>query len=301
MTQKIQNIALVGGTHGNEKTGIFLLQQWRQQNLVQRWREFDIHLLLANPKACELNRRFVDEDLNRCFKNSDLLDLQRSSYEASRASALTAFFGSKKQPKMDFIIDLHTTTANMGVSLIITNENPFIFKLASFIQSRMDQCYIYYVPSKTYCADTDHTFMISMAENGLIIEVGPIANGIVRDDILKRTNQAVEYTLQFLQSHNRAEAVEVPATVTLYQHKKLVHFPTDERGRMDAIIHEQLQDRDYQLLQPGDPVFVTSAGEIIVYTEKQAMYPVFINEAAYYYQNIAFSLTQKTFYHNASS
>lgn len=59
------------------------------------------------------------------------------------------------------------------------------------------------------------------------------------------------------------------------------------------MIHEDLQDNDYQPLKRGDPIFYTLEGETITFDEDETLYPVFINEAAYCYKNTAFSLTEK--------
>ena len=53
-----------------------------------------------------------------------------------------------------------------------------------------------------------------------------------------------------------------------------------------------LQDNDFKLLQPGDPVFLSFSGETVKH-EGEALYPVFVNECAYYEKKIAFHLTKK--------
>jgi aspartoacylase len=59
------------------------------------------------------------------------------------------------------------------------------------------------------------------------------------------------------------------------------------------MIHPQLQCQDYQPLKPGDPIFLTFDGKAIAYEGNSTVYPVFINEAAYYEKGIAMSFTQK--------
>lgn len=81
--------------------------------------------------------------------------------------------------------------------------------------------------------------------------------------------------------------------VEVFVHKKFVEFPKDKRGAINAVIHKKLQDNDYKALKPGDPIFMTFNNEVITFKEEETLYPIFINEAAYYYQNIAFSLTKK--------
>ncbi|MDE5084850.1 MAG: succinylglutamate desuccinylase/aspartoacylase family protein, partial [Trichodesmium sp. St18_bin1] len=52
-----------------------------------------------------------------------------------------------------------------------------------------------------------------------------------------------------------------------------------------------LQGKDYQKLSPGDPMFLTFENQTIYYQEENPVWPVFINEAAYYEKGIAMCLT----------
>jgi aspartoacylase len=46
-------------------------------------------------------------------------------------------------------------------------------------------------------------------------------------------------------------------------------------------------------LHPGEPMFMTFRGEEIVYKGNDIVYPIFINEAAYYEKGIAMHISQK--------
>jgi aspartoacylase len=59
------------------------------------------------------------------------------------------------------------------------------------------------------------------------------------------------------------------------------------------MIHPQLQGKDYEALHPGNPVFLTFDNQAIAYEGESTVYPIFINEAAYYEKGIAMCLTQK--------
>jgi succinylglutamate desuccinylase len=61
---EIKRVAIVGGTHGNELTGVMLVKKFlRYAHLVQR-QSFETVCLLANPRAIEQTRRYIDRDLN---------------------------------------------------------------------------------------------------------------------------------------------------------------------------------------------------------------------------------------------
>lgn len=53
------------------------------------------------------------------------------------------------------------------------------------------------------------------------------------------------------------------------------------------------QDRDFEPLQPGAPIFQMFNGEDVLYQGEPTVYPVFINEAAYYEKGVAFFQTEK--------
>lgn len=53
------------------------------------------------------------------------------------------------------------------------------------------------------------------------------------------------------------------------------------------------EDQDWKPLHPGDPVFVSLDGKIITLDGDCTVYPVFVNEAAYYEKKEAFAKTTK--------
>jgi hypothetical protein len=53
--------------------------------------------------------------------------------------------------------------------------------------------------------------------------------------------------------------------LTLYQYVDVIDYPRNEKGDIQAMIHPQLQARDYQMLNPGDLMFLTFAGRVIPY------------------------------------
>lgn len=102
---KIKRVVIVGGTHGNELTGIYLVKKFEQKpKLIQR-ASFETRTLIANPKAYEIGKRYVDNDLNRCFQRSCLQNPSLSSYEAQRAKVIYLTFGTGGSLQADFVVD----------------------------------------------------------------------------------------------------------------------------------------------------------------------------------------------------
>ena len=60
-----KNILILCGVHGNELTGIKTFDYFKKQNLIIQ--NGKVTFLLSNKKAIELNCRYVEENLNRCF------------------------------------------------------------------------------------------------------------------------------------------------------------------------------------------------------------------------------------------
>lgn len=53
------------------------------------------------------------------------------------------------------------------------------------------------------------------------------------------------------------------------------------------------EDQDWKPLHPGDPVFVSLDGKTMTLGGDCTVYPVFVNEAAYYEKKEAFAKTTK--------
>ena len=132
---KIKTVAIVGGTHGNEFSGIYLLRKWQQPTAVVR-DSFSVETVFANPKAHDDNKRYVDHDLNRQFSLTDLANNDLASYEQSRAKVINQQIGPKGDARVDFIIDLHNTTSNMGPCLILLQSDSFNRQMGHTLKCR---------------------------------------------------------------------------------------------------------------------------------------------------------------------
>lgn len=70
--EPLRRVAVTGGTHGNEMSGVCLAQHWlRAPGELQR-PSFSAMPVLANPAATAACRRYMDRDLNRTFTNTCL-------------------------------------------------------------------------------------------------------------------------------------------------------------------------------------------------------------------------------------
>jgi aspartoacylase len=292
---QIERVAIVGGNHGNELTGVYLVKKFQQYpNLINRV-SFETLALLGNLKAIEEGKRYIDKDLNRCFTNQGLKNSQLSSYEDTRAKAIQQILQPQNQPFVDVIVDLHSTTANMGLSLIFCDMHPFLLRLGAYLSSINPMVKIFVNQQSR-----EGGFLRSLCELGFVIEVGAVAQNILNAELFQKTEQLIYAILDYFEGYNQGNLPQIDSKLTLYQYIKTIDYPRSNaygglrlRGEIQAMIHPQLQFRDYEPLNPGDPMFLTFAGKDIFYEGESTVYPVFINEAAYYEKGIAMYLAQK--------
>ena len=285
---KINKVAIVGGTHGNEVTGTYLLRRWAENPQEISRDSFISKTLWANPKAFRENKRYIDTDLNRAFSRADLENEAVETYEGNRAKVINMLLGPKGNPAFDFTFDIHTTTSNMGVTLILIGEDEYQLRLAAYITGEMPNVNLLCIPTELGQAN-----LSSVTPRMLGLEIGPIPQGLLRHDIFEQANEALRLGLDYIDRFNKGNEPEFGNKVDLFTLRRTVDFPSDADGNICAMVHKDLQDRDFQELKQGDAMFSTLSGETITFKEEETAYPVFINEAAYYDKKIAFSLADK--------
>lgn len=162
----LSRMAVCGGTHGNEMSGVYMLRELKKQS-VERAGPASLITVLSNPRAVESCRRYVDKDLNRCFTNHLLRQVEKilenipkrrtahsahdenernillssspvtedTPYEQKRAHELNAQLGPKgSQEAVDLLCDLHNTTSNMGLCLIFYSSDWIPLHILKYMQ-----------------------------------------------------------------------------------------------------------------------------------------------------------------------
>ncbi len=288
----INKVAIVGGTHGNEITGYYLLQKWQQTpSLIERG-SFSTSTLLANPGAFKISRRYVDQDLNRQFANKNLSDHTLDGYEHNRAKVINELLGPKgPNTKTDLVIDLHTTTSNMGPTLLMPQAGEFYNKLAAFIKMKMPEVNIF--RDEDHKALEDHHLLATVGRYGVIVEVGPVPQAVLRHDVFEQSETLTQLILDFAEGLNTDTLPELPKETEAYRFLKSLTLPVNEKGERIGMVHRNLQDSDFGPIEPGDAIFSTFDGDDICYDGDKTVYSAFVNEAAYYDNNLATSLMEK--------
>jgi len=288
--ESIKQVALVGGTHGNELTGIYLLNKYRQFPKLLGKHSFEVELFTANPEAQRANRRYIDRDLNRSFKQADLDDNSLFGHENELAKQINQKLGPKGSSRTDMIIDLHTSTAPMGVNLVLTKTDSFHLMLADYVQQRMDNVSI------TLEKMPDHHFLMSVAPQHVLVEIGATAQGQLRQDVFDKTEETTQLIFKFLNEYNQHQLPQPSESIDVYQYFDVMFLPTDINGDISGMIHHSIQDQDFTKLRSGQPIFSLFNGEEVLY-EGEDCYMSFINEAAYYDEKKAFAMSKKKTFH----
>ncbi|MBO9492754.1 aspartoacylase [Thalassotalea sp. G20_0] len=283
--QVIEKVTIIGGTHGNEYIGPYFIGKAEQAGVYQD-NALEVATLLANPEAFARARRFIDQDLNRSFSARVLTGTQ-DAHECQRAREIARHF-SQDDTGQHFLVDLHSTTANMGITLIVRNSEPLNLHTAAYVQKNIPE-------ARILLSDVDHVqhqSLNSISRFGIVIEVGPLANAVLRHDLFETTEKVVDLVVKFLTLCKTRQEPKLPDAVTVFRFREKVPYPRNEQGNLAAMVHKDLQDRDYRLLETGHPIFMTFQGDDIRYSGEPG-YPVFINEAAYYLEDTAFIITDK--------
>ena len=293
---KINQCLIVGGTHGNEMSGLAVLNDSVRQDLMDKFSSLNLHFDIGNPNAVTLNTRFTEEDLNRQFTLDNLYSEKNVCYEAKRARELDKKWGPKQVPKTDLVIDIHNTTSAMGPCLIVLELDDFHIGLSRYVKQAMPSAVILVEDEQ---APASHPYLCTIGRRGVMVEVGAQPQGVCRSDISAQTIELTTHILAYCALYNAEPdcANTLPSTEA-FRLTGTTYYPdsaedvSDLNKLRDWAIHPNLQDSDFTPLNKGEPVFVSLSGEVSLW-EGETTYPHFINEAAYHKYNVAFATSDK--------
>lgn len=253
----LAKVLVVAGTHGNERNAPWLLEHWRRHPEALRRHGLDLELVIGNPAAHARNRRYLERDLNRCFAVELLADSSQDAADLQRARELVASHGPEAEAPCLVALDLHSTTSAMGNALVIYGRRPADLALAAGIQGLLG------LPIYLHEADAAQTgFLVERWPCGLVIEVGPVPQGVIQAQICRQTQLGVEAALAVLAAA-QCGGLRLPAELMVHRHLGSLDLPRYPDGTPRACLHPTLQHRDWQPLHPGDPVFADPSGATI--------------------------------------
>lgn len=276
----IRNIAITSIVHGNEVTGYYLLKNAIKINLTSK---LNLNFFYANKKAFLNKSRYIDKDLNRCFNINTIKHPNLEIYEELLAFYLSKKIKSKKNNPdgFDILIDLHTTTSNMGITIIPEYENNTVVKqILSILTDVNPDIKI------LYPMNIDHApYITTLFDVSFTIEVGPVSQNMISHSAYENMLDGLRSLLAAIEKFN--EGYKIYKDYEVYKMLSVFKYPGNKK-QPAAMIHKDFQNRDYQLLSYGQPILKTFNSEDIYFEEKNKTYPVFINEVAYYDNNVAF-------------
>ncbi|WP_269624194.1 aspartoacylase [Prochlorococcus marinus] len=280
-------VLLVAGTHGNEINGIFLFDQWKKSPFLINTHGIKTFKVIGNPEAQKAGKRYIHQDLNRSFQEESMLSISSSNFEGNRANELVNLYGEEGENPCQIALDFHTTTASMGSCLVVYGRRDADLALAALIQNQLG------LPIYIHESDQKQTgFLVESWPCGLVIEIGPIGQGLLNSRIISQTKLILE---AFMEQIHQVQNLTFypPEKLIIHRHIKSIDFPRDEQGNIDGYVHSLRQSKDWQELKKNDELFFKLNGEIIGFEEEEPYVPVFINEAAYVEKNIAMSFTKR--------
>lgn len=281
-----RHVAVVGGTHGNEKSGVWTIRAMRATPDRFRRPGLRVETLLANPPAEERNLRYLDRDLNRCFgpELSTPSD-PAPARERARAAAIRDELGSP-----DILVDIHNTTSAMGITWILTDDNPWVWWLASQASRHDDRVRILRTPE----TPSTNVFLPSLGKGEITLEIGAVPHGTHSHWAARAAISQVEWILDRLAGIEE-DFDPLPALratdFEYYLGQAPVDYPRDAEGRIAATIHDAFLGRDYQPISEGTPLFHDPVTGADILHHGPEFHPVFVGEAAYVEKGIAYTPT----------
>lgn len=292
--ETIKTLAFVGGTHGNELTGVYTIPWLLKQDWFQK-SPLNLKTLIANPEAVKAGRRYVDVDLNRCFSNELLNNSDESALEYNLARDINDYLGPKNSEQAaDLIVDIHNSSANMGISLIVGMMDEFLFALCHHLLNISEDVRIYSMPEDP----TNSPYLPTIAKRDICLEIGPQPHGSLIAETLFQSQKMTEAIHDFciswsdLPEENINQILIKP--LPHFTQVKNLDYPRDSEDNPQAMIHPLVQSRDYNEFDFSQQSMFCDFDGVDIPNKLDGKYsPVFINEQAYYEKGIAMSLTTK--------
>ena len=267
----VVNVAVVGGTHGNELHGVYMVRELNSEPTASQLRadfpSLRVQALIGNPAAVAAvgtgaGRRYVDVDLNRCFLAKDLADTTIGTVEGRRARELNAILGPKSsmEPKCDFIFDLHSTTSNTGILLCVHPNDEFSLQLIAYLHTKHANI------NSCLWSHGEVPLLPSIAHSGITVEVGPISHSTANASLYEKTKYLLRDAMEYIDNHNNLlsqrnalNLTRAEATFPIYERVATIGYPRGVDGNITGLVHPTLQGaaelNGGTVVKVGDPIF----------------------------------------------
>ena len=248
-----------GIIHGNETGSLPALVKIIEE-IETKKRHFGgrLSIILGNPEAARLDRRFVEKDLNRLF-----LDQADASHEGRRARELMPIF-----EQADLLIDLHQTILPSNEAFYIFPNEPEALAWAQALA--VTQFYVDATPSKDsqpayQCADE---FVWRRGVPAITIELGEKG---IRESTTARAYLAITRALELIE---RLHSTPMTIADLALQAQALQHYRTSHREPYHSKEHQLRQGLiNFVAVQRGDNLAAPGTPELIVPCDGMLLFP----------------------------
>lgn len=220
-TKKFSRIAVVCCSHGNERYGI------------EVGKKLHLPFFLANKRAFEANKRFIDADLNRSFPGN----INGNKEEKIACHLL------QKLKKFDYVIDLHSSSNSCPLFGIITSPNKEKIEFAK----RLGLKKLIIMPEFFGTGKS----LIDFVKCGISLEIGPHK----REENIKEVKEAIDNLISNKYTTDNLEIFEIFSTVKKQSDDDSIfieNFKEVKKGEIIAQGKDNKQFAEFDFI----PVFV---------------------------------------------
>ena len=163
-----RDVLFFTAVHGDEKIGVDVMRKIEQSQ--------EIDWLIANDKALDANKRFINVDMNRAGPGNP----NSEKHEERRAAEIIA-----KAQEFNYMVDLHGSKSDTGLFVIITK--PSFVDLLLALQFKIANI-VFWLPSEKRPTGP----LVEFLEPAIEIEAGPKDSSSVQAELQEK----IQYFLQ---------------------------------------------------------------------------------------------------------
>lgn len=262
-------VVVLGGTHGDEKTGILAVDRLADLFGVSLQEESrviespaisgNLFLGYGNPEAMRLNRRGAgeDNDLNRCFDPARLLDVEtNTSVDFVRARALAPLLS-----ETDYLFDLHGTSSPSTPFVCSSIYSEEHHRLLGFVPVEVmltDPQAILGTPERLRTTGTTDAFVNTHGGVAICYESGQMTDESKIDEVFR----TVVDLLRAVGSVTQSFAPEIQSVLVVAQSEQKVYqlFHCEQvdlaelflEDLSQSFVYEPGMQKNWIRVQPGD-------------------------------------------------
>ena len=201
-------------THGNEQVGCFIHDNYS----TGKNHNFEWKSIIANPQAMSLNKRYIEQDLNRVFPGK-----ADGNYEERLAYQISQIL-----PSHDLVLDWHQSITNMSDTIFVKKLTPNLKEVCQYFD-------IAHIVELDKGQGGYQGTLISQVENGIALEYGNLHN---HQDACRRVQRSLSGLLnkrRFRKFQNVYRMLDQSISLEFSKRLKLKDFQGLSRDAMEIL------------------------------------------------------------------